>query len=267
MRYVVLIEVCDWCGAKHSADDALGWHLVERENGEQYDYCSERCHMEAERASDEDELLGAPDEERLTAMAVIMPSARKALAASFDAAARKITAAAAPDSGAADTGTDDGVDDDDEWFEGFMDAVGDTYEIANPSPYAISGYLHTAVDDDEDHVYHVIMFPNLVEISGEACLPGNINVQLDLVFDLFDEVHDVAWTFNSPNRGAVSVTGIADGRDVWLELLDHAPDGELPTSRMLPDGAFEDINPPSSSEEIKRAAAKQPPYVVKPGDN
>ena len=125
------------------------------------------------------------------------------------------------------------------WLDDFVGNVADAYEMWNPTAHAIGWQW-----SQEDGAFEVVVYPNLVEVEGEPCLPSDIHIEVSQILDLFERRTHLSMAINCSNDDYLSIEGHVKGHNVWLRLLNWPPEGDdEPTSRLHADGSFEEIEP------------------------
>ena len=130
-----------------------------------------------------------------------------------------------------------------EWLEDFFIAASDAYEITNPSDRALEWHWNKEVDATHGDHFEVTVHPTFVEIAGKPYVPTNIHLDLMGIIELFERVDHISWTFNgeTPDHDDLAVEGRIAGNSVTLWLKTHPPADAVPVTRLLENGAFEDI--------------------------
>jgi hypothetical protein len=125
-------------------------------------------------------------------------------------------------------GADDDSDDED-WLDELYEAVVGCVEADSPmGPLGIRCW-------EEEGFWEVWIYPTPVELvggrhDGEVVVPG-IRLDLDALREAFDSVTAFGWNtlgINWPQGPHVSVEGVFQGREVWLQILAYAPEDEEP---------------------------------------
>jgi hypothetical protein len=117
------------------------------------------------------------------------------------------------------------------WLKEFVELIAEAYECVSGV-----GWKWTQGDDEtsakKGPLFEVIVYPHLVEVQGEVCMPSDIQVDVSTVLDLFEQYDDISMSLGcSEDVDHLSVEGCVDGHDVWLRLLHAPPEGEVPTMR------------------------------------
>jgi hypothetical protein len=119
------------------------------------------------------------------------------------------------------------------WLRQLVEAVSDN--VTANSPMGPLGYRY---GQDED-CWEVSVYPTPVEliggaVDGEVVVPG-FSLDLKGLCDVFDTVEECVWQSLglAPNDGPeIWVEGGFQGQHVFLQVLAHAPDDELPGMKL-----------------------------------
>lgn len=123
---------------------------------------------------------------------------------------------------------DDAVEDDD-WLDSLLEAVGNCVEADSPM-----GPLGLRYREAEGF-WEVWIYPTPVELvggrhDGEIVVPG-FTLDLEQLRSCFDSLAAIHWNalgLNLTEGPHVSIEGVYEGREVFLQVLAYAPRGETP---------------------------------------
>lgn len=126
-------------------------------------------------------------------------------------------------------GPDDDEVEDDGWLDTLLEEVGNCMEA--DSPMGPLGLRYR----EEEGFWEVWIYPTPVELvggrhDGEVVLPG-FTIDLENLRESFDSVVAFHWNalgLNYTEGPHVSVEGVFQGREVYLQVLAYAPEGEEP---------------------------------------
>jgi hypothetical protein len=124
--------------------------------------------------------------------------------------------------------SDDELEDED-WLNSLLEEVGSCMVADSPM-----GPLGLRYREEEDF-WEVWIYPTPVELvggrhDGEVVVPG-FSLDLEQLRECFDSVAAFNWNaigLNNPEGPHVSIEGIFLGREVYLQVLAYAPEGEEP---------------------------------------
>ena len=131
--------------------------------------------------------------------------------------------------GGEDDESDDDESDDEAWLEELYEAVAGCVEADSPmGPLGQRSW-------EEDGDWQVWIYPTPVELvggrhDGEVVAPG-ITLDLEALREVFESVEAFSWNalaLNWPEGPHVSIVGVFQGREVWLQVLAYAPEDEEP---------------------------------------
>jgi hypothetical protein len=125
-----------------------------------------------------------------------------------------------------------GADDEsarDEWLDSLLDAVAACVEVDSPT-----GPLGLRCRE-EDGFWEIWVYPTPVELVGGrhdgAVVVAGFALDLEQLRECFDSVVAFNWNalgLNYPEGPHVSIEGVFQGREVFLQVLAHAPEDEQP---------------------------------------
>ena len=119
-----------------------------------------------------------------------------------------------------------------EWVYALAEAVaGNMTADGAPGPL---GFLYR----EEEGSWELVIYPKPVELvggaeDGEIVAPG-FSLDLEGLRSLFERVDDFSWQalgFPQSEGPHVSIEGVYDGREVYMQILAYAPDDEEPGMR------------------------------------
>jgi hypothetical protein len=128
---------------------------------------------------------------------------------------------------------DDEDGDEEDWLDLLQDAVAACVEA--DSPMGPLGLRYR----EEDGFWEVWVYPTPVELVGGAhdgaVVEPGFSLDLEQLRAAFESISDFGWNalgLNDPDGPHVYVEGIFRGREVFLQVLAHAPEGEEPGLRL-----------------------------------
>jgi len=118
-----------------------------------------------------------------------------------------------------------------QWLTSLVDAVGNCMEPHSaPGPLAYRGH-------QEGDFWEIVVYFTAGEVMGGAedgavIVPG-FSLHVQELISVFEEVKDICWCSHSfgphDTWGAhVSIEGVYEGHEVWLQILAEAPEDEEP---------------------------------------
>ena len=124
---------------------------------------------------------------------------------------------------------DDDAMEDDDWLNTLLEEIGGCMEA--DSPMGPLGLRYR----EEEGFWEVWLYPTPVELvggrhDGEVVVPG-FSLDLEQLCDCFESVVEFHWNalgLNYPEGPHVSVEGVFHGREIYLQVLAYAPEGEEP---------------------------------------
>ena len=120
-----------------------------------------------------------------------------------------------------------------EWLYALVEAVaGSMTSNSGPGPL---GFLY----GEEEGVWEIVIYPKPVELvggaeDGEVVAPG-FSLDIEEVRGEFERVDAVSWQslgFPHGDGPHVSIEGVYQGREVFIQVLAYAPDDEEPGMRL-----------------------------------
>lgn len=102
---------------------------------------------------------------------------------------------------------------------------------------------------EEDKSWEAWVYPTRTELvggrnDGEEVTSGHRSVDLSEILEGFDEPPHVEWCHYTDQIPEVSIEGKVEGHDLWLHILEEAPEDVEPTMRFdVNTGTWEDREP------------------------
>jgi hypothetical protein len=128
---------------------------------------------------------------------------------------------------------DDDETEEDDWLGLLQDAVAACVEA--DSPMGPLGLRYR----EEDGFWEVWVYPTPVELVGGAhdgaVVEPGFSLDLEQLRAAFESITDFGWNalgLNDPDGPHVYVEGVFRGREVFLQVLAYAPEGEEPGLRV-----------------------------------
>jgi hypothetical protein len=126
-----------------------------------------------------------------------------------------------------------GTDEAEEWLDDLVQAVAENMTDESGPGTLGSRYR------EEDGCWEILIYPTPVELvggaeDGEIVAPG-FSLDLDGLRSLFERVDDFSWQalgLNASEGPHVSIEGVYQGHEVWLQVLAYAPEDEEPGSKI-----------------------------------
>jgi hypothetical protein len=119
--------------------------------------------------------------------------------------------------------------DDDAWLDMLLDTVAACVEAESPmGPLGIRY-------GEENNFWEVCIYPTPVELlggahDGEVVVPG-FSLDLEQLHSAFDSITAFGWNalgLNWPECPHISIEGVFQGREVYLQVLAYAPENAEP---------------------------------------
>ena len=121
------------------------------------------------------------------------------------------------------------------WMKALIDVVSGCMEVHN-----VMGPLGFRWSED-DQFWEIIVYPTPIELVGGAAdgelVPPGFSLNLQELWSSFEEVTDVNWCAydfgpHDPDGPHISIEGVYQGHEVYLEVLSEAPNDEEPGLRL-----------------------------------
>ena len=119
------------------------------------------------------------------------------------------------------------------WLHGLVKAIADCMEA--DSPTGPLGYRY----GEDDGFWEIELYPTPVELiggaaDGEVVAPG-FSLDIEQIRMLFNRIDAVAWQslgFPGGEGPHISIEGVYQGHDVFIQILAYAPDDEEPGMKL-----------------------------------